>query len=126
MSRPGRNGDIPAEHAIRGFHSVNLLLADAEPTGAILTDVLGFTELGREGTLVRYKVEGTAIGGIVDIHAAGGFLPARMGGGSVHHIAFRAADDAAEAEMVKKLDREPRHPHHGAEGPELFPLRLFP
>lgn len=97
------NGDIPAEYAIRGFHSVNLLLADAAPTGAILTDVLGFTELGREETLVRYKVEGTEIGGIVDIHAAGGFLPARMGGGSVHHIAFRAADDAAEASMVKKL-----------------------
>lgn len=97
------NGDIPAEHAIRGFHSVNLLLADAAPTGAILTDVLGFTELGREDTLVRYHAEGTAIGGIVDIHAAGGFLPARMGGGSVHHIAFRAADDAAEAAMVKRL-----------------------
>lgn len=97
------NGDIPAEYALRGFHSVNLLLADAAPTGAILTDVLGFTELGREETLVRYKVEGTEIGGIVDIHAAGGFLPARMGGGSVHHIAFRAADDAAEASMVKKL-----------------------
>jgi glyoxalase family protein len=97
------NGDIPVEHAIRGFHSVNLLLADAEPTGAILTDVLGFTELGREESLVRYKAEGTLSGGIVDIHAAGGFLPARMGGGSVHHIAFRAADDAAEAEMVRKL-----------------------
>lgn len=97
------NGDIPAEYAIRGFHSVNLLLADAAPTGAILTDVLGFTELGREETLVRYKVEGTEIGGIVDIHAAGGFLPARMGGGSVHHIAFRAADDAAEASMVQRL-----------------------
>ena len=26
-----------------------------------------------------------------------------MGGGSVHHIAFRAADDAAQAAMVKKL-----------------------
>jgi glyoxalase family protein len=110
VARPGitgepawTNGDIPAEVAIRGFHSVNLLLADAAPTGAILTDVLGFTEIGREGSLVRFKAEGTEIGGIVDIHGAGGFLPARMGGGSVHHIAFRAADDAAEAEMVLKL-----------------------
>ncbi|GLK85309.1 ring-cleaving dioxygenase [Ancylobacter defluvii] len=95
--------DVPAEHAIRGFHSVNLLLAEAAPTGAILTDVLGFKEIGREGSLVRFQAEGTGIGGIVDIHEAGGFLPARMGGGSVHHIAFRAADDAAEFEMVKKL-----------------------
>ncbi|WP_029350440.1 ring-cleaving dioxygenase [Bosea sp. 117] len=103
-SEPGwTNGEVPAEVAIRGFHGVNLLLQEAAPTGAILTDVLGFTEIGREGSLVRFKAEGTQIGGIVDIHEAGGFLPARMGGGSVHHIAFRAADDAAEAAMVKKL-----------------------
>jgi glyoxalase family protein len=95
--------DVPAEHAIRGFHSVNLLLADAAPTGAILTDIFGFTEIGREGSLVRFKVEGNEVGSIVDIHAAGGFLPARMGGGSVHHIAFRAADDAGQEEMVRKL-----------------------
>ncbi len=95
--------DVPAEHAIRGFHSVNLLLAEAAPTGAILTDVFGFTEIGREGSLVRFKAEGTEIGSIVDIHEAGGFLPARMGGGSVHHIAFRAADDAGQEEMVRKL-----------------------
>ncbi|SHO63353.1 glyoxalase family protein [Pseudoxanthobacter soli DSM 19599] len=97
------NGDVPAEHAIRGFHSVSLLLEDSAPTGAILTDVLGFAEAAREGTLVRYKAGDTAIGGIVDIRVAGGFLPARMGGGSVHHIAFRAANDAAQAEMVRKL-----------------------
>jgi glyoxalase family protein len=95
--------DVPAEHAIRGFHSVNLLLADAAPTGAILTDIFGFTEIGREGSLVRFKVEGNEVGSIVDIHAAGGFLPARAGGGSVHHVAFRAADDAAQEEMVRKL-----------------------
>ncbi|MBS7538754.1 ring-cleaving dioxygenase [Ancylobacter lacus] len=103
-NEPGwTDGEIPAEAAIRGFHSVNLLLAEAAPTGAILTDVFGFREVGREGSLVRFAVEGQAIGGVVDIHEAGGFLPARMGGGSVHHIAFRAEDDAAEAAMVKKL-----------------------
>jgi glyoxalase family protein len=29
-----------------------------------------------------------------------------MGGGSVHHIAFRAANDAAQAEMVRKLAQD--------------------
>ena len=97
------NGEVPVEHAIRGFHSVSLLLEKAAPTAAILTDVLGFTEIGREGSLIRLKAGDTAIGGIVDLHEAGGFLPGRMGGGSVHHIAFRARDDAAQAEMVRKL-----------------------
>jgi glyoxalase family protein len=38
------NGEIPAEHAIRGFHSASLLVQEAAPTGAILTDIFGFTE----------------------------------------------------------------------------------
>ena len=119
-------GDVPAEHAIRGFHSVNLLLAEAAPTGAILTDVLGFTEIGREGSLVRYKAGDTAIGGIVDIHEAGGFLPGRPGRrlGAPHRLPRggrrRAGGDGEEARG------EPRHPHHGAEGPQLLPVDLFP
>lgn len=96
-------GGIPAEHALRGFHSVSLLLADAAPTGAVLSDVFGFTEIGREDTLIRYAVKGTAVGGVIDLRVAGGFLPARQGAGSVHHIAFRAADDAAQQEMVRRL-----------------------
>jgi glyoxalase family protein len=96
-------GEVPGEHEIRGFHGVSLLLREAAPTGAILTDVFGFSEIGREGSTVRFKAEGTDIGGIVDIRVAGDFLRGRQGGGSVHHIAFRAADDAAEFVMMRKL-----------------------
>lgn len=96
-------GGIPAEHAIRGFHGVSLLLAEAAPTAAILTDVFGFVEVAKEDTLIRYRAEGAPLGGVIDIRVAGGFLPARQGAGSVHHIAFRAADDAAQDEMVRRL-----------------------
>ncbi|MFH5924983.1 ring-cleaving dioxygenase [Roseomonas xinghualingensis] len=102
------NGDVPVEHAIRGFHSVSLMLEKTEATGAILSDVFGFREMAREGDTIRYLAEGTAIGGIVDLRAVGGFLPARLGRGSVHHLAFRAADDAEEMEMARKLAD-----HHG-------------
>ncbi|HEX6011224.1 MAG TPA: VOC family protein, partial [Geminicoccaceae bacterium] len=102
------DGEVPVEHAIRGFHGVGLLLEDAAPTGAILTDMFGFSETAREGSVARFTAGGTAIGGIVDIRAAGGFLPGRMGGGSVHHVAFRAADDAAQAEMARRLARDHR------------------
>ncbi|MGO4705066.1 ring-cleaving dioxygenase [Microvirga sp. 2MCAF38] len=95
-------GEVPAEHAIRGFFGITLLVPEAGPTGAILTDVLGFKEIAREGSLVRYASD-ASVGGIVDLHEAGGFLPGHLGGGSIHHIAFRTADDAAEAEMVKRL-----------------------
>jgi glyoxalase family protein len=59
------NGDVPAERAIRGFHGVTLLLDDAVRTGAILTDVLGLPETGREGSVVRFAASGTQQGGIV-------------------------------------------------------------
>lgn len=100
---PAWTRDVHSDNAIRGFHSASLLLEDSAPTGAILTDVLGFNEVAREGNVMRYRAANTSSGGIVDLRAAGGFLPARMGAGSVHHIAFRATDDAAQAEMVKKL-----------------------
>lgn len=100
------NGDVPAEHAIRGFHSVTLLLDDATKTGAILTDVFGFKESGREGSVVRYVADGAKFGRIVDIYEAKGFLPGRQGRGSVHHVAFRATDDAEQAAMARKLVTE--------------------
>ena len=68
------DGDVPPEDAIRGFHGVSLLLAEAAPTGAILTDVLGFAEVGREESTIRFKADAAA-GGIVDIRVAGDFLP---------------------------------------------------
>jgi glyoxalase family protein len=100
-------GEIPAEHAIRGFHGVTLMLDEAGRTGAVLTDVLGFAEAGREGGHVRYR-SGGAPGGVIDIREAKGFLPGRMGRGSVHHIAFRAAGDAEQAAMAQRLSQHHR------------------
>lgn len=96
------SADVPAEHAIRGLHGVTLLLAEGEATAAILTGVFGFRETGREGSATRYSGS-AALGGHVTLRAVGSFLPGRQGAGSVHHIAFRAADDAAQAAMAASL-----------------------
>ncbi len=101
-------GGVPAEHAIRGFHSVSLLLEAAGPTAAILADVFGFVGDGREGSTQRYRAPGVDAGGIIDLRTAGEFLAARQGAGSVHHIAFRAVDDMAQAAMVRKLVQDHR------------------
>jgi glyoxalase family protein len=101
-------GGVPAEHAIRGFHGVSLLLAQAGPTAAILTDVFGFAAGGSEGATQRFQAPGVKLGGVIDLRTAGEFLSARQGAGSVHHVAFRAADDAAQAAMVGKLMQD----HH--------------
>jgi glyoxalase family protein len=111
--------DIPAEHAIQGLEGVTLLVDNGAPTGAILTDVFGFREAAREGSLVRYKTD-APIGSTVDVRSAGGFLPGRSGGGSVHHVAFRAADDASQADMVKRLAE-----HHGIQTTEQKDRNYF-
>ncbi|MBZ6079262.1 ring-cleaving dioxygenase [Microvirga puerhi] len=100
-------GDVSEEAAIRGLDGVTLLVEDAERTGAILTDVFGFRETARDGSLIRYSGD-APIGRTVDVRGAKGFLPGRQGGGSVHHVAFRAADDAAQQAMVQRLAE-----HHG-------------
>ena len=111
-NEPGwTNGDIPSEHAIRGLQGVTLLLDSAQKTAAILTDVFGLSEVAREGSLIRFASVGDARGGVIDLHEAAGFPRHHQGRGSVHHIAFRAADDAQQAEMSQKLIRDhDRHP----------------
>ena len=105
------NGDIPSEHAIRGFRGVTLLLDSAQKTAAILTDVFGFREIAREGSVIRFAAADDVKGSVVDIYEAAGVLRGHQGRGSVHHIAFRAADDVQQAQMTEKLIRtHGRHP----------------
>ena len=113
-------GGIPGEHAIRGFHGVVLMLEDASRTAAIFSDVLGFAELAREPQLIRFRANDTVPGGVVDIREAKGFLPGRMGRGSVHHVALRAPSDVAQAEMARKLALD-----HGVHTTEQIDRQYF-
>jgi glyoxalase family protein len=96
-------GSVPAEHAIRGFHGVTLWLGDTAGTAALLTNVLGYAGVGAEGARSRYQAASGAIAAIIDLRSAPGFLAGQMGTGTIHHIAFRANDDAAQARMVAAL-----------------------
>lgn len=98
-----QGGGVTAEHAIRGFYGVGLMLEKAEATVAILKDVFGFVEDGREGDTLRLKATGADVGGIVEIREVGGFLHGRMGAGTIHHVAFRAKSDDEQAELRRKL-----------------------
>ena len=111
-NEPGwSNEDIPSEHAIRGLQGVTLLLDSAQKTAAILTDVFGFREVARDGSVIRFGAAGDVKGSVVDIYEAAGVPRGHQGRGSVHHIAFRAADDVQQAQMTEKLiGTHGRHP----------------
>jgi len=104
------NGDVPAEHALRGFRGVTLMVGAGEPTAEVLTATFGFQAQGCEGHVVRYQAGGDNLGTVVDVRTAEGFLAGRQGTGSVHHVAFRAATDAAQGEMVATLKAQGLHP----------------
>ena len=119
-------GSAARNTAIRGFHSVSLLLAEAGPTAAILTDVFGFVADGGEGVTQRYRAPGVEVGGLVDLRTAGEFsggAPGR-GLGSPHRVSGGrrrgASGDGRQARPGSSSA------HDRAEGPQLFPLGLFP
>jgi len=101
-ARPSRYADVPADHAIRGFFGVTLLEHDPENTGNFL-NVLGFHKVAEEGNRLRYSADGAALGNHIDLIIDPKASFGRSGAGSVHHIAFRAPDDAAQLEWRKVI-----------------------
>jgi glyoxalase family protein len=87
---------IPAEKAIRGFHSVALSVARPDATEAVLTGLLGFERGASADGTTRVTAGGGGATRQVDLMqvAAG---RARMAPGTIHHVAFRATDDADQA-----------------------------
>jgi glyoxalase family protein len=93
---PWLRGPVPAEHAIRGFHSVSLAEEGYETTAKLLTDVMGYTLEGNENNRFRYRAPGAGFASIVDLLCTPDARHGGMGAGVVHHVAFRVADDAAQ------------------------------
>jgi glyoxalase family protein len=99
-----RHANVPPEHAIRGFFGVTLLERSADATFAIL-QVMGFRQVAQEGKRHRFSAEGNALGNHIDVIIDPAAPDAHQGAGSVHHIAFRARDDASQLEWRKELSR---------------------
>jgi glyoxalase family protein len=80
--------DVPAEHALQGFHGVRAFAAAPERSGRLL-EALGFDE--------RSEAEWTLAGAVRRAALGYDAPPAQRGvtsAGTVHHVAWSAADDA--------------------------------
>ncbi len=96
------NGPIPAEHVLRGFHGVTLALAEAEGTADLLTQSMGYKLIGQEDNRLRFRGRGDA-GPHVDLLVQPSIKRGRMGAGTVHHVAFRAENDAEQMDYLMAL-----------------------
>ncbi len=103
-TRPGDSGaaDVPMAFAIRGVDSVTLQVGAASPTLELLTERMGFT-VSTDGD-GRFTVGEESSGNAVYLHEAEPGDPPGIGGaGTVHHVAFRVPDDAAQAQWQTEL-----------------------
>jgi glyoxalase family protein len=94
---------IPAAHALRGLHTAQLTVRDAAPTEALLTRDMGYTLVRREGNRARFAAAAGGSGRFVDVIADPAGAPGAGGSGTIHHIAWRVADDAGELALRERL-----------------------
>ncbi|HEX4751152.1 MAG TPA: ring-cleaving dioxygenase [Bryobacteraceae bacterium] len=97
-----RYSDIEPRNAIQGFYGVALLERSLARTEQVLR-LMGLNKIAEENGVVRFAPEGAAVGRFIDIKVDAAAPLGRMGAGTVHHIAFRNVDDAAQAQWRQIL-----------------------
>jgi glyoxalase family protein len=97
---------VPPEVAIQGLLGVTLTVAQVAPTAAFLTDRLGFRPV--EGALdqARYAIGEGADTAFVDLIGRPDVPRGQVAAGSVHHVAWRVADDTAILQWQQELTRQ--------------------
>jgi glyoxalase family protein len=86
--------DVPSEHAFQGFHSLRAYASDPARSTQLL-QALGFKSLGDD----VWESRGSLRGGTLHYDAPPPGSRSIQSGGTVHHIAWSAADDDELAEL---------------------------
>jgi glyoxalase family protein len=94
---------IGPNRAIRGIHSVTLLVRDPPKTIALLGEVLDGAVLGEDEGTTRIGVNGNAPGQIVEVVRATDAPPAVNGLGTVHHVAFAVGSADEQLQIRREL-----------------------
>jgi len=101
---PWPDSPVAAEHAVRGFHSVSAALEGYERTARLLSETFGYRLVEESGNRFRFvSTDDSAPGRIVDLLCQPDTAMGRVAAGSVHHLAFRAKDDAEQLQWREHL-----------------------
>ncbi len=100
---PWRHSTVPERKQIAGFHAVRLWERELAPTVDFLTDGLGFERAGVDGGWHRFEAGGGGPSRRVDVRELPDERRGAWGTGAVHHVAFRASDEAAQAEIRERV-----------------------
>ena len=96
------NEESSSERAIRGFAAPTLEVRNPGKTEKLLTENLGFEFVAEENNRRRFRGSGSNASAEIDlVSSEAGF--GQIAAGTVHHIAFRAADDDEQLKMREQL-----------------------
>jgi glyoxalase family protein len=99
---------VPADRAIKGFGGA-ILYSNAPPqTANLLEQVMGLQRIGEEDGFVRFRATGD-LGNVIDMNTVQ-MERGAGGAGTVHHIAWRAEDDADHARWRSHVTENGFHP----------------
>jgi len=105
--------EVDADMAIRGLHSVTMVVRSADATLDLMTKVLGYHVIKDEGNRIRVGVHGGGPGKAIDIVVDPHAQPAVNGLGTVHHVAMAVATADEQLRLREVLLR------HGARVTEV-------
>ena len=106
---PWPDSPVDMEHAIRGFHSVTLTVAEAAGTFQLLTNTMGFRRAGKEANRTRFETGAGGPHAVVDVVEAPEGPVGEESIGTVHHVAWRTPDDATQTAWRDVLVRAGRN-----------------
>ena len=84
---PWRDGPIDEDHAIRGFHSVTMTVAEASATSDLLANTMGFRKAGQDGRHMRFETGKGGSHSILDVIESREGPVGEESIGTVHHVA---------------------------------------
>jgi len=95
-------GNIPAEHAIKGFYGITLSEECPEKTAALLVDFMDHELVKEKNNRFRFTAD-PKTGAFVDILCSPDALQGIGGGGTIHHVAFATANETTQLQTRAKL-----------------------
>jgi len=95
--------EVPHEFAIRGFHAPTLEVQNLKLTEELLTDVFGFEIIAEEKNRRRFSLDQKSPSRQLDVVEQPDGALGNIAAGTVHHIAFRAANDDEQRQWREKL-----------------------
>lgn len=95
--------EVPTEFGIRGFRGAALTLDGYEATANLLTGVLGYEKKEEHVNRFRFVNGNSENANVLDLICLPSGQRGSVAGGTVHHIAFRAADEADQLALREKL-----------------------